>query len=173
MNTNGHMSYKNFIFPVNPSVIRIVHSRTVSQQKIPFAQSKVSDLGEKARIISGEGEFFGPGCLDTFTRLQIVFHSQGGGMLYLPSQKPVFALFESLELIGEDVGNIIKYSFRFVESFDKQTDELVTRCIADGNHSLWDYSYLYGIDIETLVRINKDIYRPDMLISHGKKVFLA
>lgn len=173
MNTNGRMSYRNFIFPVNPSVIRITHARTVSQHKIPYSKSAVSDLGEQARIISGEGEFFGINCLSDFERLKEVFSSGGGGILYLPSQKPIYAFFESLELIGEDVGNFIKYSFRFVESFDGQTDSSVHHCIADGLHSLWDYSYRYGMNIETLVRLNKDIRRPDSPVPRGKKVFLA
>lgn len=173
MNTKGRMSYKDFIFPVNPSVIRITHKRKVAEQKIPYSYSKVFDLGEQSRIISGEGEFFGTDYISDFERLKKIFQSGGGGMLYLPSQKPIYAVFESLELLGQDIDGVIQYSFRFVESFDQKKESLVKVCISDGRKSLWDYSYRYGIDIETLVRINTDILRPDIPIRPGKKVKLC
>ena len=173
MKTDGKMSYKNFIFPVNPYVIHISHQRNITEHKIPFEQNIISDMGENARIITGEGEFFGTDCISDFHRLENVFHSNGGGMLYIPSQKPVYAVFDKLELIAQDTENVVKYTFRFIESFDKNKNSVSEMCISDGVKCLWDYAYEYGIDIETLVKANPDILRPDISITHGKAVNLC
>ncbi len=173
MKTDGKMSYKNFIFPVNPYVIHISHQRNITEHKIPFEQNMISDMGKNARIITGEGEFFGTDCISDFHRLENVFHSDGGGMLYIPSQKPVYAVFDKLELVAQDTENVVKYTFRFTESFDKNKNSVWETCISDGVKCLWDYAYKYGIDIETLVKANPDILRPDISITHGKAVNLC
>ena len=173
MTPDGKMSYKNFIFPVNPYVIHISHAKKSVEHKIPLARNIVCDLGENARIITGEGEFFGTNCMNDFDRLESIFHSKGGGMLYIPSQKPVYAVFDKLELIAQDTENAIKYTFRFIESFDKSKNDISETCISDGMKCLWDHSYEHGIDIETLVKANPDILRPDIPIPHGKAVKLC
>ena len=173
MKTDGKMSYKNFIFPVNPYVIHISHVRKISEHKIPNAHNVLFDSGENARMITGEGEFFGTDCMNDFNRLEKIFHSGGGGMLYIPSQKPVYAVFDKLELIAQDTENVVKYTFRFIESFDKNKSDISETCISDGVKCLWDYAYEYGIDIETLVKANPDILRPDIAITHGKAVKLC
>ncbi|MBQ5562141.1 MAG: DNA circularization N-terminal domain-containing protein [Clostridia bacterium] len=172
MNTDGKMSYKDFIFPVNPYLIKISRKKNTAVHKIPFYADKVMDLGEQNRVITGEGEFFGSDCLEQFERLKEVFASKNGGILYIPSQKPLLAVFDSLELIAQDIQNVIKYSFRFIEIKDNDNN-IPEYIISDGNKSLWDYSYLFGIDIETLVRINTDILRPDIPITHGRRVNLC
>ena len=173
MTPDGKMSYKNFIFPVNPYVIHISHAKKSVEHKIPLARNIVCDLGENARIITGEGEFFGTNCMNDFDRLESIFHSKGGGMLYIPSQKPVYAVFDKLELIAQDTENVVKYTFRFIESFDRNKNNVSETCISDGIKCLWDHSYEHGIDIETLVKANPDILRPDIPIPHGKAVKLC
>ncbi len=173
MTPDGKMSYKNFIFPVNPYVIHISHAKKSVEHKIPLARNIVCDLGENARIITGEGEFFGTNCMNDFDRLESIFHSKGGGMLYIPSQKPVYAVFDKLELIAQDTENVVKYTFRFIESFDRNKNNVSETCISDGIKCLWDHSYEHGIDIERLVKANPDILRPDIPIPHGKAVKLC
>ena len=173
MTPDGKMSYKNFIFPVNPYIIHISHAKKSVEHKIPLARNIVCDLGENARIITGEGEFFGTNCMNDFDRLESIFHSKGGGMLYIPSQKPVYAVFDKLELIAQDTENVVKYTFRFIESFDRNKNNVSETCISDGIKCLWDHSYEHGIDIETLVKANPDILRPDIPIPHGKAVKLC
>ena len=55
MKTDGKTSYKNFIFPVNPYIMHISHQRNIIEHKIPLNRNIVSDMGENARIITGEG----------------------------------------------------------------------------------------------------------------------
>ena len=173
MNTDGKMSFRDFVFPINPSFIRIFHSRKIAHQKIPFGNNVVSDMGENGRTISGEGEFCGESCIDDFERLKKVFESGGGGMLYIPSQKPIYAVFTSLEMLAQDINGVIKYSFEFIESFEKSLNEHYTDIIADGKNSLWDISYRYGIKVDELIRLNPSVRRPDFIIEKGKRVALC
>ena len=39
MKTDGRMSYKDFIFPVNPYVIHVSHQKNITEHKIPSEQN--------------------------------------------------------------------------------------------------------------------------------------
>lgn len=173
MRTDGKMSYKDFIFPVNPHLIKISHRRKASNQKLPYGKSAVSDLGICSRIISGEGEFCGENCIRDFMSLKAVMDRGGGGMLYIPSQSPVYAVFESLELTAGDTSGVIGYSFRFVESFENESEDTDYVISGNGSSSLWDIAYEYGADINALVRLNPHIRRPDIAVEARKQVRLC
>ena len=172
MKTDGKMSFKKYVFPVNPSVIKVIHRHRTAEHKIPYGLSNIQDLGDEGRIISGEGEFYGENCVNDFMQLKSVMAKGGGGMLYIPSQSPIYAVFENLELICSDIEDVVRYSFRFVESFENinQTE----RCIhGDGKSCLWDISYRYGIDIDSLVLMNPHIRRPDIEIRCSERINLC
>lgn len=173
MNTDGKMSFKDFVFPINPSFIKISHSRKLSKQKVPYGNNVVFDMGGNERTVSGEGEFYGDDCIETFEKLKKVFESGGGGILYIPSQRPVYAVFSSLEMLAEDIENTVKYRFTFTESFARNTYKQDYGYIADGKNSLWDISYKYGVCIETLLELNPFVCRPDSIIENGKRVTLC
>ncbi len=173
MRTDGKMSYKDYVFPVNPSVIKISHGRKIAKTNIPDGYDTVSDMGSSYRIISGEGEFFGEKCVDDFLALKAVMDKGGGGMLYLPSQKPVYAMFEELELIAEDCEGVIRYKFKFIESFEKHFSERYLYCYGNGCDCLWDISYKYGIHIDILTEFNPHIKRPDIPVLPWEKVKLC
>lgn len=173
MTTNGKMSYKDYIFPVNPSVIRISHSRKIAASKVPNGYDNVSDLGAGHRIISGEGEFYGKDCINDFIALKAVMDRGGGGMLYLPSQSPIYAMFEKLELIAGDIDGVIRYSFIFAESFENNHKEHFACCFGNNKDCLWDISYQYGIHIDVLTEFNQHIKRPDIPIRPWEKVKLC
>lgn len=170
MKTDEKMSYRDFVFPNNPQVINIKHSRKISKFNIPNGNDFIGDFGSGSRIISGMGEFFGNNAENDFNNLKSIFEKGGGGILYIPSQKPIYAVFQSLELIGEDIEGVIKYKFSFIESFDNVIGCKNGILYADGKSCLWDYSYQNDISIENLVKINPDIMRPDIDIECGKRV---
>ena len=91
MNCDGKMSFGDFVFPNNPQQIRITRSRTVTEQRALTGDAKVNEYGKGARKITGEGEFFGEDCIYQFSRLRERFEKGGGGILYIPSQRPVLA----------------------------------------------------------------------------------
>lgn len=173
MNTDGKMSYKDFVFPVNPSLIRILHTRKINQHKIPFGSNVVSDMGKNCRVISGEGEFYGKNCIETFSELRRIFESGGGGMLYIPGEKSMYAFFASLDAVVEDIEDVIRYSFEFIESFEKESDKKILTCIADGKDTLWDIAFKYNKTVENLMELNPSVRRPDTVVERGKKVILC
>lgn len=173
MNIDGKMSYKDFIFPVNPSLIKISHTRKTTQQKIPYGNNIVSDMGKNCRVISGEGEFYGEDYISTFLKLKAIFENCGGGMLYIPGEKPVYAVFSSLDIIAKDIEGVLKYSFEFIESLEKSVNTEAVSCIANGKSSLWDIAYRYDKMVENLIELNPSIRRPDFIIESGEKVILC
>lgn len=171
MDCKGRMSFRDFVFPANPSVIRVTHKRRLSRREVPFGKEIVTDMGSTERVISGEGEFFGQGAQEDFDRLKAAFEQRGAGVLYVPSQGPMSACFEKLELQGKDVEGVIGYSFTFRECTG--TEHRPGGIIADGSHCLWDYAYLYGRDIMELIRLNPGIKRPDTRINAGEELRLC
>ncbi len=173
MKTDGKMSYKGFVFPLNPSVISIRHNRKTAASRIPYGNDFVEDIGSSGRVITGKGEFVGENCIRDFMKLKTVMDQGGGGILYIPSQKPVYAVLESLELSASDTQGAIGYSFRFIESFDTIQSNKKTFCYGNGSNCLWDISYKYAISINLLMQLNPWIKRPDIPIYAWEKVALC
>lgn len=173
MRTDGKMSYKGFIFPVNPKMIRITHGRKIAAADVPDGTDTVHDLGEKRSIISGEGEFCGSHCTEDFLRLKAVMDEGGGGMLYLPSQKPVYAVAELLEMTASDMEGVVGYRFRFVESFENSRQKQALYHLAGADCCLWDIADQYGMDIDLLTAYNPQIRRPDVPLVPGERVNLC
>lgn len=173
MNCDGKMSFGDFVFPNNPQQIRITRSRTVTEQRALTGDAKVNEYGKGARKITGEGEFFGEDCIYQFSRLRERFEKGGGGILYIPSQRPVLAYFQELRMIAADIGRVVRYSFVFVECSGNPANERDTYIISDGVKMLWDHSYESGIDIEVLLELNPDVKRPDVPILPGRTVKLC
>ncbi len=173
MNCSGKMSFRDFIFPVNPSVIRISHSRHVTRTRKPFGEDIIAETGTGGRVVTGEGEFFGAEAASDFQRLRAVFDQGGTGSLYVPSQSPMAAFFESLELVGKDEEGVIHYTFRFAESRKHDGAGAVRVVVTDGQHCLWDYADAYGRDVEELMVLNPWVRRPDIRVTAGKELRLC
>ena len=167
------MSYGDFIFPVNPYQIRVSHGRNAAEQKIPLYGSTVSDIGRTALRISGEGEFFGENALESFRRLKTLFEAGGGAMLYVPSQAPLYAVFETLELMGSDMAGVIRYRFSFVERRSFYHTEKTGELLGNGVSTLWDMAAGRGLSCHWLLEVNPDIARPDQPVPPGKRVRLC
>ena len=172
MNCDGKMSFGDFIFPVNPYLIKVTHKRSVAEQHIPGGESVVSDMGRAAVRISGEGELCGGSCAEDFGRLRRLYERSSAEMLYVPTQSPVFAVFEKLELIGEDTEGVIRYSFSFVVRSEVPASKRRS-VLTDGSKCLWDYAYENGMDTEVLGKLNPDIKRPDVQIPAGRRIALC
>lgn len=174
MRTDRKMSFRDFIFPVNPSVIKIEGKRNLSISPVPGGMDNISDNGRHCMSIRGQGEFFGEDCCESFNRLKTLFEEGKAGMLYIPSQRPVFAFFSRLEMTAEDIENVIGYSFEFREipgGFSYHREQSAE--YGDGKSSLWDISYRLGIHIDLLVSLNPHIKRPDIPVMPWEKVILC
>lgn len=173
MNTDGKMSYRDFIFPVNPRVIRISRSKNIGVGITPYGTDSVKELGGGHRVVKGEGEFFGNGAVNDFLGLKRAFEKGGGGMLYIPSQKPFYALAKSLELTASDIEGAVGYSFCFIESFENAGEDFPLVFTGDGKTCLWNLADAFDIAAENLVSMNPHIKRPDIPVAVGERVRLC
>ena len=174
MRTDGKMSFRDFIFPVNPSVIKIEGRRNLCISPVPGGSDHITDNGRQCMTIRGQGEFFGEDCCESFNELKALFDAVKGGMLYIPSQRPIFACFSRLEMTAKDIGDVIGYSFEFREipggaSYPREQSAVY----GDGKSSLWDISYRLGMHIDLLVSLNPHIKRPDIPVMSWEKVMLC
>lgn len=173
MNCKSRMSFEDFIFPVNPYKLSITHQRTVPEKESIDRQGREAGIGKKRRVFSGEGEFFGEHCGQDFERLKQLYEKGTAGILYVPSQKPVLAVLQMLELLGEDLAEVIRYRFSFVEQADTAGKCLSPCRLGNGSRSLWDFANETGISVELLRELNPELRRPDCPVPVGKKVRLC
>ena len=53
MNSKGKMSFRDFIFPINPQIIRIRNENNLSSELTAGGGASISCNGEKPAVISG------------------------------------------------------------------------------------------------------------------------
>ena len=151
------MRFRDFTWQDNPVSLRVTNARNVLETKIPYGESKTEELGRQRRKVTGEGYFSGETCMDSWNGLQAVFSQQGPGILQLPGVTPFWALMDSLELIGAQGKDLVRYAFSFTE-WDAQSEYLGSGThIAKAGESLWDYGNRWGVPVETLVKANPHI----------------
>lgn len=110
------LRFKGYEFSCNPTLLSIKGSRRVIEFLSPLCGSIVQDLGENARVITGEGVFVGRDCLDQYNNLYQHMKLSASGLLHIPEHKPIHAIFESLTVTARPTPNALYYSFRFTES---------------------------------------------------------
>lgn len=166
------MRFKGVSWHHNPKEITFECNKAVTELKAPYGISYIQDMGRKNMVIKGVGELYGTDCLEQFDRLLSLFRKGGQGILSIPKITPIYAVFESIKIIGEPTPDMLKYSFVFREVMERKKDEKPSVCIAENGETLWDISYRYGIVIDTLVSLNSQIKRPDIALD-GKEVRLC
>lgn len=179
------MKYKSFTWPQNPRTYCITFQRLTAVSKIPMGTYSMEDLGRIARVMQGEGEFFGPGAYDTFKQLASVFYEEGPGLLYHPVWMTASAFFIQLELKQEPREDYVAYSFTFVEDGPAQQSmkklgnaqqsaavpaEQPSRyhTVVRGD-TMWGISQKYGVALAALLQMNPQISNAN-LIFPGQKV---
>ncbi len=156
MNLMG-MRFRNFTWRDNPVSLTVSNTRNVQSTDIPYGVSRSEEMGRRRRTVAGEGYFSGEGSMALWQALQEVFALPGPGLLQLPGVAPFWALMDSLELIGAQGRDLIRYSFSFVEWDSKEAySGSGTRC-AKAGESLWNYANQWGISMEVLVKANPGI----------------
>lgn len=166
------MRFKGFEWRHNPKEITFECGKKINEFKSPYGKSYIQNMGRKNMIIKGTGELFGSDCIKQFERLLSLFREGGVGVLSIPSLAPVYAVFESLKIIGEPKPDILAYSFVFREVMEKKQEENSSSCVAENGETLWDISYRYGVPIDSLVRLNTNVKRPDEVLT-GTEVRLC
>lgn len=163
------MGFKGLAWKVNPTALKLEMARNLRETALPFADSRLVDLGAKKRRVRGEGYFTGPDCLQQWQALGAAFAEGGAGYLQLPGQAPFLAVMEELRLLGEPGEEVVHYSFVFTESKGGKSYKGGRVHKAAAGESLWDYAWRYRRDIEDLRRANLHI-RDIACLEQGEEV---
>ncbi len=167
------MSYKDYVWPLNPEKLQIEHARNIRKIPIPFSGSVLQDLGCEQRVVTGKGEFIGSTCIAEFNRLAAVFSKEGSGTLRLPGTVPFPAIFFSLKMVGEAKPDCVFYEFTFLEESGSAENGAMNggSYLCEGGESLWTLANLYHTTVDTLKSLNPLIEWPNCLET-GQKVVL-
>ena len=165
------MRFRDFTWRDNPVSLTVSNTRNVQSTDIPYGVSRSEELGRRRRTVTGEGYFSGESSLALWQALQEVFALPGPGLLQLPGVAPFWALMDSLELIGTQGKDLIRYSFSFVEWDSKEAYLGSGTRSAKAGESLWDYANRWGISIEALVEANPGI-RDICELQEGERVVI-
>ena len=158
------MRFKGFDWHHNPREITFECKRKVNEHKSPFGKAYIQDTGRNNMVIKGVGELYGTDCLEQFDALLQLFKKGGQGVLAIPKLTPIYAVFESLKILGEPKPDVLTYSFVFREVMESKTDTKSMSYIAESGETLWDISHKFNIPIDELVSLNIHIKRPDISV---------
>ena len=156
----------------NPIEISFECDKAVKEFSAPGKMFYIQNMGRKNMKISGKGILYGEDCLEQFKRLFELFRRNHSGVLVIDKMEPIFAVFESIKVIGEPKPDMLTYSFVFKETMENKRNEKPKTHIAGENENLWDISYKYSVPIDELVRLNPFVKRPDEPVS-GAEVALC
>ena len=109
------MRYKNFTFPHDPEKLEVTVKNQLGVAHCPGYGPVIQELGVQQRVISGEGAFFGEQAETLYRQLEGIFFQQTPGTLSIPGHPAVTAHFSALRWLGQGDGQIIRYSFEFIE----------------------------------------------------------
>ncbi len=168
------MKFRGFRWPNNPKRLEISRSREMREWVTPFSGQAVQDFGCGARVVSGEGEFFGAQRQRLYEELESLLRQGGEGILSLPETRPFFARFVRLERIGEPGPEILRYRFEFRESGTGELEDAagdVRFHFCGEGENLWDIAAEYRTSVEALAAANPQIEWPNVL-DEGERVVI-
>lgn len=157
------MRFKNFTFWCNPQSIEITSEKTTAGYTVLAGGQHYEYMGEKCRVIKGKGVLKGKDCLEQYAKLYALYVSGGKGVLSLPVAKPFEALFTKFTVLADSTPDKISYSFQFAEVSSKNIALSENVHKVKAGETLFDIAYKYGVTVDSLVRLNPHIRRPDEL----------
>lgn len=152
---NLPMQFQGYCWPNNPYEVTVQYARTVQEQQQPGGRSVVQNLGRRCRVIAGRGIFLGADCREQFDRLAALLEQGGEGLLTLPGEAPLHAVFTSLKLTGESRPNQLGYSFQFYEVPSGRTAEGGGYRVDKEGETLWYVAMLCGTSVDVLRALNR------------------
>ena len=170
MNSRNKMKFRDFEFPVDPEIISINSGYSISGSNSVNGQLIIGNSSDKITVISGEGEFFGDDCMQTFSMLKNSMTESG--MLIIPGRDPIYAWPENLEMICCDMENTLRYRFRFSADSEKPYDHHGRYIYGNGVCCLWDIAKKYSLNIDRLAELNRHIIRPDRPVGKDERICL-
>lgn len=175
------MQYKGYVWPHNPRTYTIRYQRQVALHKVPFGRYAMQDLGLTRRVMTGEGEFFGPKAYEEFKKLASIFYEGGPGPLIHPVWQASQAYLVELSLAQEPRKDYVRYTFTFWETFEQYSQSLAGRktagtsrpktyILAQGE-TFWSVAEDYGLTAEELLALNPQVKNPS-LVKGGSALYV-
>ena len=169
---HASMRFCGYTLHHNPKSIEVADKRNLNELKTPYEGSLLQDMGNGLKTVTGIGEFFGEDCMHQYKELLSLLHSGKSGLLSLSGYEPFFARLASLELTQPPAVDFLSYRFVFLkeknEAHTNFTNGAKYHTVKE-DESLWDIAFRYGTAVETLLKENPQIRRPDSLKA-GEKV---
>ena len=163
------MRFKNYIWPYNPKTFEMEYRRKVIQHKIPFSGTATQNLGPKACVFKGYGEFAGSNAYKQFKALAEVFREDSPGILSHPLWPSVNAYFTKLELKQEPQEDYVRYSFEFTECSETVKNRSGRITVSEAIHMVKIGETLGSIaadnntELEKLIILNPNIKNANIL----------
>lgn len=158
------MRYKGFTFRCNPTSLEILRDSSLVTYIKPSQGEEKSELSPECRVIRGKGELRGKDCIEEYEKLCKLQAKGGVGVLSLPVVKPFKAYFKKLDMEADVTPDRISFSFEFVEaeSFYVKDNTAKLHLVLEGE-TLFDIAYDFGVSVDSLVKLNPSVKRPDEL----------
>lgn len=158
------MRFDGYTWHHNPKALEISNGKKVIRLIVPYSDDVLQNFGQKPLSIKGRGELYGEDCIEQYERLKQIYEKGDCAILCLPSLKPFYACFKSLEMTAKPSPSVLEYSFEFSVVKQKPVRECYENQVVVTQHcTLWDISYKYSIDVERLVTLNPQIMFTDDL----------
>ncbi len=167
MNLMG-MRFRDFTWPHNPTALTLALERNVKETALPYRGTRLEDLGEAKRRITGEGYFTGEGCGEQWRQLQAVFRRGGPGSLQLPGQGP-FGGDGQPEAAGRPGGGAHPLQLWVYRAPGREDGRGRGVHTAQAGESLWDYARRYERTMEEMIAANPHI-RDIAVLEDGEEV---
>lgn len=179
------MRFKDYVWPHNPRVYEIGYRRDLRAYRVPFGAYVLQNMGRQHRVLSGEGEFSGPGAYKEFQKLATVFYDAAPGVLVHPLWNTTNAWFAALSLRQEPTENYVAYSFEFWECFDGYASKLTVKkqqtaetaaahpagegsgaeyYTAVSGDCMWNIATSRGMTLAQLLALNPQVKNPNILM---------
>lgn len=156
MNLNN-MSYKQFVWPNNPSQLSFAFAQVQRQGVLPGQGSFVEQVATNAHVIKGKGTFYGKQAQGQMRVLEQLFEDKSAGVLFLPNRKPITAFFTNLTIESSALKDQVQYDFIFTQDTSvvaQAVNEYDQYTTARAGENLFHIAQRTGTAVEKLVEQN-------------------
>ncbi len=108
------LTYKDFIWPVNPERLATDYRRTPIYSEDAQGNPVYLGMSGSRCTVEGSGEFTGPMALEIFGQLETLMAQTTSGILSLPGGGSVQAYFSRLTMEQDPRPEYVRYSFQFL-----------------------------------------------------------
>lgn len=165
------MRYKNFVFNVNPSDIKLSFKKNIAKADVMCSNQVCSEVGENAAVISGKGCFIGDDAEKKAFELMRIYNKQGADFLFTPYSSPVLAIFSCLDLSYSSDSRRVEYSFEFTEQGKRKAQSFeFGYTYAEEGENLFDIADRAQISVDKIVELND--FCGVFSVKEGDKVWL-